>query len=91
MDNKDPAHAAAINANEDTLLKYFKNIISVRATHIFAPDDIPSTKGPAIGLPKNVCNKKPESASAPPNTAEIIILGSLIFHIILYWVSSPVC
>jgi hypothetical protein len=30
-----------------------KNTI-VSATHILAPDDIPSTKGPAMGLRKNV-------------------------------------
>ena len=41
-------------------------MIIARATIIFAPEEIPSTYGPAIGLEKNVCNKNPERASAPP-------------------------
>ena len=61
----------------------------VNATHIFAPDEIPRIKGPAIGLLKNVCKRNPASESAPPKSADIKILGKRILHIMLYSVSPP--
>ena len=68
---------------------YFKKTIIVKATAIFAPEDIPNTKGPAIGFEKNVCSKKPDNDNAPPSNAAINILGNRIFHIILYSTASP--
>lgn len=59
-----------------------------KARNILAPDEIPSTKGPAIGFLKNVWIKKPESDNAPPKTKERIILGILIFIIILQLTAS---
>ena len=58
------------------------NIIA-NATESFAPEDIPSTKGPAMGLRKNVCSKKPETESAPPSIAAVNVLGSRILQIML--------
>ena len=54
------------------------------ATNIFAPDEIPSTNGPAIGFLKNVCNRNPDNDKAPPKIAAIHNRGSRIFQIILY-------
>ena len=48
------------------------------ATNNFAPDEIPSTYGPAIGLPKKIWSKYPDTESAPPRINAAIILGSLI-------------
>ena len=61
-----------------------------RATHILAPDEIPSTNGPAMGLWKNVCKRYPESARAPPKINTETVLGSLMFQIIVLIVSSIV-
>lgn len=52
-------------------------------TVIFAPEEIPNTKGPAIGLRKKVCNRNPDTDSAPPKIAASRILGSRIFQMIL--------
>lgn len=54
------------------------------ATNILAPDEIPSTNGPAIGFLKNVCNKNPDNDNAPPRIAAIHNRGNRIFQIILY-------
>ena len=59
------------------------------ATHIFAPEEIPSTKGPAMGLPKKVCSRNPERASAPPSSAASRIRGMRIFQMMLTSFSSP--
>ena len=85
----DPINAARISVYEENLPIYFKYTIIVSATTIFAPEEIPRTKGPAIGLEKNVCSKKPERDNAPPSNAAIRILGRRIFHIILYSVAAP--
>ena len=42
----------------------------VNATTNFEPDEMPSTKGLAMGLLKNVCSRKPESARAAPSTMQ---------------------
>jgi len=43
---------------------------------------MPKTKGPAIGFLKKVCNKKPDTDSAPPKIEAVNIRGNLIFQII---------
>ena len=53
------------------------------ARNIFAPEEMPSTKGPAIGLRKKVCSRKPAKDSAPPSTAASSSRGSRIFHMML--------
>ena len=60
----------------------------VMATTIFAPEDMPSTKGPAMGFPKKFCSKNPDSDSAPPSMAAINMRGMRIFHMMEYWVES---
>ena len=82
-DNSDPANDAAIciHIGMDGI-NFNKNIIVI-ARNILAPDEIPSTKGPAIGFLKNACKRYPESDNAPPSTAAVSSLGSLIFHIML--------
>ena len=64
-------------------------MIIARATIIFAPEEIPSTYGPAIGLEKNVCNKNPERASAPPRIPAIRTRGRRIFQIIFICTCVP--
>ena len=54
-----------------------------KPTHIFAPDEMPSTNGPAMGLRKNVCSRKPETASAPPSTAAVKRRGRRMLQMIL--------
>ena len=53
-------------------------------TWSFAPEEMPSTNGPAIGFSKKVCSKKPDKDKAPPKIAAIRILGRRIFQIMLY-------
>ena len=84
-----PMKAAAIRTYDDAYDRFDANTIIVKATTILAPDDIPSTKGPAIGLLKKVCSRKPARDRAPPRTAAIRILGILIVHIILTSSSRP--
>lgn len=64
-------------------------MIIVSATTIFAPEEIPRTNGPAMGLAKNVCKRKPDKDKAPPSIAAIRILGRRILQIILYSVAAP--
>ena len=63
--------------------------IITRETTSFAPDEIPRTKGLAMGFPKNVCKRKPDTDRAPPRIIAASILGSLISQMILSAVSSP--
>ena len=75
-----PANAAAIITKEEMLPICFRKMIITAATASLAPEEIPRTKGPAIGFSKNVCRRKPERARAPPSSMAISALGSLIFH-----------
>ena len=52
MTNSDPAKAAATMTEDGTLFQYWSAIIMTNPTVIFAPEEIPNTKGPAIGLRK---------------------------------------
>ena len=84
-----PAKAAITMTKDETASTYWINTIIVIATMSFDPEEIPRVKGLAIGLPKNTCIRNPDSARPPPRIADVIILGNLIFHIMLYAVSSP--
>lgn len=84
-----PANAAMISVYDDTKEYLSRKNIITSATIIFAPEEIPSTNGPAIGFAKNVCNKNPDKDKAPPRIAAINTLGSLIFQIIFASVPSP--
>ena len=84
-----PANAARIRAHEEADPNRSMRMIMTTATHILAPEEMPSTKGPAMGLPKNVCRRKPDKARAPPRIAACRILGMRIFQIILTSDASP--
>ena len=86
----DPTKAAAIMAKEETLPNHFMQPIMAKATAILALLEMPSTKGPATGLAKKVCSRKPDNASAPPRMAAIKIRGSRIFQMMFTWVILPV-
>ena len=57
MESIAPTNAARIIPAEFTVLPLPRKNTMTRATTIFAPEEIPSTKGPAIGLWKKVCNR----------------------------------
>ena len=59
------------------------------ATTILAPDEIPSTKGPAMGFSKKVWSRKPDRLSAPPSMAAMRIRGSLMRQMISTSLASP--
>ena len=52
-------------------------------TTIFAPEEIPRTNGPAMGLRKKVCSKNPDTDRAPPRMAARSIRGIRILKMIL--------
>ena len=52
-----PTKAAAISAAEDDVTPRLSSRIIVTATVNLAPDEMPRTKGPAMGLWKNVCRR----------------------------------
>ena len=91
MDSIAPTNAAAIKKPELTDSYAPNTVIITMATVSFAPEEIPSTYGPAMGLLKNVCNKNPESASAPPKITAADIRGKRISQITLSWVDAPPC
>ena len=53
---------------------FIKNTITSETTSL-APDEIPKMKGPAMGLLKNVCSKKPEIDSAAPRSTTAMARG----------------
>ena len=65
----DPINADNIIIPEPKFIPRPINIIIIKDTTSLAPDDIPSTNGPAIGLLKNVCSKKPDTDNAPPRSS----------------------
>ena len=72
-------------------MDFVRKKIMTRATTIFAPDEIPSTNGPAMGFSKKVWSMNPERDNAPPRSAAIITRGSLIFQMMSMAVSLPSC
>ena len=66
-----------------------RNTIKVMATTILAPEEIPSTKGPAMGLRKKVCRRNPDSASAPPRIPAVMIRGRRMVHTMSIVFSDP--
>ena len=57
MESIAPANAAVIIPAEFTILPLPREKTMTSATTIFAPEEIPSTKGPAMGLWKKVCKR----------------------------------
>ena len=69
MEIIDPAKAARIMAAEPIKRPFPRNRIMTRATTSLAPEEIPRTKGPAIGFAKKVWSKNPDTERAPPSSA----------------------
>lgn len=82
IDAMDPIKAETIIMVEFKLPLLLMTKTMVKATVNLAPDEIPRIYGPAMGLLKKVCKRKPERAKAPPSTRQAIVLGNLIFQII---------
>ena len=83
MDRPAPRKAAAIMPPELTANPVCRVQIMYRATVSLAPEEMPSTKGPASGLAKKVCSRKPETARAPPSRKAARSLGRRISNRIL--------
>ena len=83
MEIMEPIKAATIMAADPMEIPLLrKKIISIATTSL-APEEIPSTNGPAIGLLKKVCRRNPDTDRAPPRMMTARILGRRISHIIL--------
>ena len=78
MERSEPINAAPTIAAELRSIPFCIANIMESATVSFAPDDMPRTYGPAIGLLKKLCNRKPDTESAPPRSAAAIARGSRI-------------
>ena len=61
MDNIAPTKADKIMIADLDATPLLNKKIITRDTTSFAPEEIPRTKGLAIGFPKNVCKRKPET------------------------------
>ena len=88
MDSIAPKNAARISSPELTRIVFPSKNTITSATTIFAPEEIPKTKGPAMGLWKKVCNRYPASASAPPRIPAASVRGKRISHKILAFMPS---
>lgn len=75
---REPAKAAKTKPKEERAMPALRKKIMARATKSLAPEEMPKTKGPAIGLEKKVCNKKPETERAPPRIIAARMRGSLM-------------
>ena len=89
MDTMAPRNAARIMVQEFMISPCPRNTTIKTDTTSFAPDEIPRTKGPAIGFEKNVCKRKPDTESAPPRVRAASILGSRISKRICRTISVP--
>ena len=52
-----PTKAAAMRMAEEVVLPRLSSASMATHTVIFAPEEMPSTKGPAMGLWKKVCSR----------------------------------
>ena len=85
-----PMNAALISSADDDLTPRLRKTIIAIDTASFAPDEMPSTNGPAMGLWKNVCRRYPDTDSAPPKMSADAMRGNLICIMICFCVrSSP--
>ena len=89
MESIAPPKAASTISKELTGRPWFRRRIMTRATASFAPEEIPRTKGPAIGLWKKVCRAKPDTDRPPPRRTAARARGKRICQTILQFVGSP--
>ena len=80
MESMAPTKAAAIITTELESRPRWRKKIMVMATTSFAPEEMPSTKGPAMGLAKNVWSRNPATESAPPSRMAASTLGRRMSH-----------
>ena len=78
MEAMAPRKAAPIMTQEFMMSPCPRNRIMKIETASFAPEEIPRTKGPAMGFEKNVCSRKPDTDNAPPRINAASILGRRI-------------
>ena len=76
MDSIAPTKAAPMRAAELEANPRFSRKIIISDTASLAPEEIPSTKGPAMGLAKKVWSRKPDRDSPPPRMAAAKIRGA---------------
>ena len=85
-----PMNAALISSADEDFTPRLSRKIITSETASFAPDEMPSTNGPAMGLWKNVCRRYPDTDSAPPKMSADAMRGNLICIMICFCVrSSP--
>ena len=78
MDSIEPAKAPRIRRAEPMTIPRLRHRTITRDTVSLAPEEMPSTKGPAMGLAKKVWSRKPDTLSAPPRMAAASTRGSRI-------------
>jgi len=89
MDAMAPRNAAMIMTQEFMMRPCPRNRIIKIETTSFAPEEIPRTKGPAMGFEKKVCRRNPDTESAPPRIRAASILGRRISKRIWRIISFP--
>lgn len=75
-----PKKAATIIPQDPTPIPRLRKRSITKDTASLAPEDIPSTKGLAMGFPKKVWRRKPDTDRAPPSMAAAKSLGRRISH-----------
>ena len=78
-----PTNAAPMSSADEDFTPRLSRKIITSETASFAPDEMPSTNGPAMGLWKKVCSRYPDTDSAPPKMSAAIMRGSRICMMIL--------
>ena len=76
MESMEPTKAPRIMAMELKRTPRLRKNTIIRDTVSLAPEEMPSTKGPAMGLAKKVWSRKPDTLSAPPRMAAASRRGS---------------
>ena len=69
MEAMDPMKAPRIRAMDPITTPRLRRNTIARDTVSLAPEEMPSTKGPAMGLAKKVWSRKPDTLKAPPRMA----------------------
>ena len=88
MESIAPQKAAATIAAECRTMPFPREKIITSATKSLAPEEMPSAKGPAIGFPKKVCSRYPDTESPPPRMAAASRRGRRMFRMMRAAVSS---
>ena len=87
MAPSEPQKAAPSDIQDDMVCMSPRMRTITTATASFAPLEMPKVYGPAMGLAKSVCSKRPARPSAPPKIAAAQSRGRRMFQITWYAVS----